>query len=196
MESAFTAANSAGMTVLVAAGDNGSGDGQRGRHVDYPASSPQVIGCGGTSLYAAGTAISSERVWNDGGHGGATGGGHSVHFAKPTWQSAIAGKMRGVCDLAGDADPYTGYIVVVDGKPEVIGGTSAVAPLMAALVAVCCKATGQRYGTLGGKLYTSMGAFRDVALGNNGAFKASTGWDAPTGLGVPVGADLLRALSQ
>jgi kumamolisin len=119
-----------------------------------------------------------------------------VHFAKPTWQSTIAGKMRGVCDLAGDADPYTGYIVVVDGKPEVIGGTSAVAPLMAALVAVCCKATGQRYGALGGKLYTSMGAFRDVALGNNGAFTASTGWDAPTGLGVPVGVDLLRALSQ
>jgi kumamolisin len=195
MESAFTAAEKATMTVLVAAGDNGSTDGQRGKHVDYPASSPQVIACGGTSLHASGGTIRSETVWDDGGQGGATGGGHSAEFQKPTWQGkAVSGKMRGVPDLSGDADPYTGYVVRVDGRNQVIGGTSAVAPLMAALVATLCRAKKTRLGFLNDVLYKNPGVFRDIILGNNGAFSASTGWDPATGLGVPVGTRLLEVL--
>jgi kumamolisin len=196
MEAAFGAANAAGMTVLAAAGDNGSSDGERGKHADYPASSPNVLACGGTTLRASGASIQSERAWNDGSRGGATGGGFSVHFAKPAYQADVAGKMRGLPDLSGDADPYTGYVVIVDDKPQVIGGTSAVAPLMSALVAVLAKATGRRFGALGGMLYKDVSAFRDINLGNNGAFKASSGWDPATGLGVPVGSNLLAAMMK
>jgi kumamolisin len=194
MEAAFTAANEANMTVLVAAGDNGSGDGERGHHVDYPASSPQVIGCGGTSLHAAGTTIVSEMVWHDGSQGGSTGGGYSTLFARPKWQT-FTNKMRGVPDLAGDADPVTGYVVVVDGTQQVIGGTSAVAPLMAGLVAALCRHKGRPLGFLNPELYRSVAAFRDISIGNNGAFSASSGWDAATGLGVPVGAKLVKDVS-
>src|SRR5215469_13267915 len=126
-----------GVTVTAAAGDNGSsdgvGDGQQ--HVDFPASSPHALACGGTSLNGdpATGAISSETVWNDGAGGGATGGGVSTSFALPTWQ-AVAGVPanpagapgRGVPDVAGNADPATGYQVLIDGHNTVIGGTSAV----------------------------------------------------------------------
>jgi kumamolisin len=195
MESAFTSAAHANMTVLVAAGDNGSGDGESGHHVDYPASSPQVIGCGGTTLHASQGVITSEAVWNDGSHGGATGGGFSADFQKPVWQIGNANQARGVPDLAGDADPYTGYVVVVDGKAQVIGGTSAVAPLMSGLIAVLCRAKKKPLGFINPQLYKNPGAFRDISVGNNGAFSASTGWDPATGLGVPIGVKLLEAVS-
>ena len=195
MEAAFTAAAAAGMTVLVAAGDNGSGDGESGHHVDYPASSPQTIGCGGTTLHTTGGVITSETVWNDGSQGGSTGGGFSADYPKPSWQTGNTHVTRGVPDLAGDADPYTGYVVVVDGKAQVIGGTSAVAPLMSALVAVLCRGTKKRFGFLNPLLYQNPSAFRDITIGNNGAFSASAGWDPTTGLGVPVGTQLLEALS-
>lgn len=196
MEAAFTAAAHAGMTVLAAAGDNGSGDGETGNHVDYPASSPQVLGCGGTTLHASQQGgITSESVWNDGSHGGATGGGFSANFPKPDWQLGVVHQTRGVPDLAGDADPYTGYVVVVDGKAQVIGGTSAVAPLMSGLVAVLCRAKNKRLGFINPQLYKTPAAFRDILVGNNGAFSAGAGWSATTGLGVPIGVKLLEAVS-
>jgi kumamolisin len=195
MEKALSAAAQVQMTVLAAAGDNGSGDGEAGHHVDYPASSPQVLACGGTSLHATNEAIHSERVWNDGSQGGATGGGFSAHFQRPAWQASKFGNaMRGVPDLSGDADPYTGYVITVDGSQQVIGGTSAVAPLMAALVAVLCKSKGKRLGMIHPQLYAHAAAFRDIKLGNNGAFSAASGWDATTGLGVPVGAKVLLSV--
>jgi len=96
-----------------------------GDHVDFPASSPHVLACGGTSLKANRTQIASESVWNDGASGGATGGGISSFFALPAWQNglsalttqgvSVALSMRGVPDVAGDADPETGYEVRVDG---------------------------------------------------------------------------------
>ncbi|SRR6266446_6540870 len=193
MEAAFKAAADAGMTVLAAAGDNGSGDGERGHHVDYPASSPQVVACGGTSLRAAGTSVHSETTWNDGSRGGATGGGFSVYFARPSWQG-LPNKARGLPDIAGDADPYTGYVVIVDGQAQVIGGTSAVSPLMSALIALLSKKKGKPLGLINPVLYKHPGVFRDVTLGNNGAFSAGSGWDATTGLGVPVGKLLASAL--
>ena len=126
-----------GVTITVASGDNGSSDGvEDGQaHVDFPASSPHVLALGGTRLTATGGAIVSEQVWNDGAQGGATGGGYSSMFAQPDWQSRAAkNASRGVPDLAGNADPDTGYNILVDGQPMVVGGTSAVAPLCAGLV--------------------------------------------------------------
>ena len=106
-------------------------------------------------------------------------------------------------DVAGNADPVTGYLVVVDGKQQPIGGTSAVAPLWAGLIARLAQATGKRFGLLQPLLYagvTAAGAaapgFNDIVYGNNGAYKAGPGWDACTGLGSPNGAALLTRLSQ
>ncbi|MGH8155150.1 MAG: S53 family peptidase, partial [Rhodanobacteraceae bacterium] len=143
METALEDAVALGVTVTVAAGDSGSGDGGTTPEVDYPASSPSTLGCGGTTLEGSGDTITSEVVWNETASGeGATGGGVSSVFALPTWQ-AVANVPkapggftgRGVPDVAGNADPMTGYQVLVDGQSMVVGGTSAVAPLWAALVA-------------------------------------------------------------
>ena len=120
-DDAFQAAAAIGITVCVASGDNGSSDGATdgGDHVDFPASSPHALACGGTRLEAAGGAVSAELVWNDGAQGGAGGGGVSSVFALPAWQDGLhttktSGgdavlNMRGVPDVSGDADPQTGY---------------------------------------------------------------------------------------
>ena len=206
MDQAFQAAATMGVAVCVASGDSGSSDGQHhGNHVDFPASSPHALGCGGTSLTASGTAIGSEVVWNDGAQGGATGGGVSAVFPLPTWQenahvprpSRHSHGGRGVPDVAGDADPATGYQVRVDGQQVVYGGTSAVAPLWAGLLARVNQQLGQPVGYLNPLLYSmpaSDGATHDITSGNNGAYQAGPGWDACTGLGSPDGAKLLAAL--
>ncbi len=199
MDDAFQAAATLGLTVCVAAGDSGSSDGvtDGADHVDFPASSPHALACGGTSLQAAQTGISSETVWNDGASGGASGGGVSSFFPVPVWQHGLsalttAGKsvaltMRGVPDVAGDADPATGYDVRIDGTNTVIGGTSAVAPLWAALIARINSATGKPAGFINPQLYQDPRNLRDITLGNNGDFAAQPGWDACTGLGSPRG---------
>jgi kumamolisin len=193
----FAACAAAGITVTAAAGDNGSGDGESGNHVDFPASSPHVLGCGGTSLPS--TAPIAETVWNDGTRGGATGGGVSTVFARPSYQPASVvpggGKFRGVPDVAGCADPETGWVVIVDGQTMVIGGTSAVAPMWAALAACLSEALGKNVGALHAALYSLAGWNRDVVSGNNGTFVAKSGYDCCTGLGVPVGTKLLAALA-
>jgi len=199
------------VTVCAAAGDNGSGDGQSdgGSHTDFPASSPHVLACGGTSLRAdpSSGAVSSETVWNDGSAGGATGGGVSDVYPLPSWQAAAGvpalpgGRTgRGVPDVAGNADPSTGYMVLVDGRQMVIGGTSAVAPLWAGLICRLAQSAGRRFGLLQPALYggvtagTPAAGFRDITTGNNGAYAAAPGWDACTGLGVPDGLALLARL--
>jgi kumamolisin len=192
---AFERASTAGITVTAAAGDNGSGDGEPGQHVDFPASSPYVLGCGGTSLKS--TSPIDEEVWNDGSKGGATGGGVSSLFAIPAWQqkSNVPGaKFRGVPDVAGNDDPETGWIVIVDGQTMVIGGTSAVAPMWAALSAVLSQALGKNVGFLNPSLYALAGWDRDITVGNNGTYLARPGYDCCTGLGVPNAAQLLSVL--
>lgn len=197
-----------GVTVCVASGDNGSTDGvgDGKQHADFPASSPYVLGCGGTRLNSAnGTTIDSEVVWND--NEGATGGGVSDLFSLPPWQASagvppspnpgnFAG--RGVPDVAGDADPETGYVIRVDGQDLVIGGTSAVAPLWAGFVALMNQYLGTNgVGFLNPILYSDISAqqtFGDITQGNNGAFTAGTGWDPCTGWGSPRGARLLDIL--
>jgi len=199
MDSAFQAAAAMGITVCCASGDNGSSDGATdgGDHVDFPASSSFALACGGTNLQASRSSVASETAWNGGAGGGATGGGISSLFPLPAWQKALSATdvqgrpvpltMRGVPDVAGDADPATGYNVRVDGADIVIGGTSAVAPLWAGLVACINGIKGKPAGFLNPQLYANPKALRDVTQGNNGDFRASAGWDACTGLGSPRG---------
>ncbi len=183
-----------GITVCVASGDNGASDGATsGKHVDFPSSSPNVLGCGGTSLPQGG----AEVAWNDGTGGGASGGGFSKDFAQPTWQTGVegvTGKKRGVPDVSGDADPETGYQVSVDGTATVIGGTSAVAPLWAGFLALANQSIGQRVGFVNPTLYKNLSAFTDITSGNNNGYSAGPGWDPVTGLGSPIGTSVLAAL--
>jgi kumamolisin len=205
---AFHDAALMGISVCAASGDNGSSDGEQDghNHVDFPASSPWVLACGGTRLVAANGVRQSETVWNDGTNGGATGGGVSSHFSKPAYQSSIhvpkpAGTVnatgRGVPDVAGVADPGTGYAVIVDGQEGVVGGTSAVAPLWAALIALCNEQLGKNLGWFHPKLYGTVSdhkGFHDITSGNNGTYKATRGWDCCTGLGTPNGQVILDLL--
>jgi kumamolisin len=179
-----------GITITVASGDNGSSDGVNDgqNHVDFPASSPHVLACGGTRLEGSNATISSETVWNDGAQGGAGGGGYSTAFGRPDWQKGyVAGTQRGVPDVAGDADPETGYNVLVDGHSMVVGGTSAVAPLWAGLIALLNQKLNRRLGYVNPLLYpiAEGSGFNDITHGNNGAFPAGPGWDAATGKGSP-----------
>ena len=195
-----------GVTVLAASGDQGASDGEpKGtRVVDFPASSPYAVGCGGTRLDLSGGAIAAETVWNDLAKGeGATGGGVSEAFLRPTYQSGVPVPPapngfggRGVPDVAGDADPETGYAVVVDGASAVIGGTSAAAPLWAALLARLAQGLGKSLGYANPLLYVPAvaGSLRDITSGNNGGYSAGPGWDPCTGLGSPQGTKLLAAL--
>jgi kumamolisin len=201
-DEAFQAAAAMGITVCVAAGDNGSSDGVNdgANHVDFPASSPHALACGGTSLQSAGGKITSEVVWNDGANGGAGGGGVSNVFPLPAWQQGLkvtasngvasALQLRGVPDVSGDADPQTGYDVRVDGTDTVFGGTSAVAPLWAGLIARINAGKGTTAGYINAQFYSNPSAFNDITQGNNGSFSAAAGWDACTGLGSPDGAKL------
>ncbi len=204
-DNAFQSAAAMGITVCIASGDNGSSDGATDGqdHVDFPASSPHVLGCGGTSLQAANGTIASEAVWNDGAQGGAGGGGVSGFFPLPPWQEGLGVvkddqtsplTMRGVPDVSGDADPDTGYDVRIDGTNTVIGGTSAVAPLWAGLIARINAAKGSPVGLVNPLLYAAPNAMHDITQGNNGDFDASVGWDACTGLGSPNGTQIAAAL--
>jgi len=206
LDQACQAAAAVGVTITVASGDDGSTDGVTGggNNVDFPASSPHVLACGGTKLVTSGSAITNETAWNElAANEGATGGGVSTLFPLPTWQasskvpaSTSSAGGRGVPDVAGDADPATGYTVRVDGETSTIGGTSAVAPLWAGLIALANAANGQDAGFVNPTLYNNPKAFRDITSGNNGAFNAGPGWDACTGLGSPNGAAVIAALAS
>jgi kumamolisin len=205
-DNACQSAAALGVTITVACGDNGSTDGvsDGANHVDFPASSPNVLACGGTQISTSGTSLTGEVVWDDlSAGGGATGGGVSAVFPLPTWQqnanvsgATNGGTGRGVPDVAGDAAPSTGYQIQVDGQSEVVGGTSAVAPLWAGLIALMNQQLGKPLGFLNPQIYPLLGsaAFNDITQGNNGAFSAGPGWDACTGLGSPEGSSLLAGL--
>lgn len=212
-DQAFQAAATLGVTICCAAGDAGSGDENPDRsppdglaHADFPGSSPSVLCCGGTRLTAAAGAITAETVWNEDPLRSASGGGISDFFPLPTYQGAAgvppsanpgAGIGRGVPDVAGDADPATGYQVRVDGQSAVFGGTSAVAPLWAGLIALMNQKLQRSVGFLNPLLYDAAvhkDSFHDITAGNIGAYEAKPGWDPCTGWGSPNGANLLRAL--
>jgi len=206
MLQACTDAAGVGVTVTVAAGDDGASDGETdGKlHVDLPACLPSAIGCGGTTLKISGQTIKSETVWNDlSSNEGATGGGVSNIYPLPSYQASAGVPVqpetkfvgRGVPDVSGNADPETGYEVLVDGSNQVIGGTSAVAPLWAGLIALINQQLGKPVGFVQPALYQiGESAFHDITTGNNDGYQAAIGWDPCTGLGTPNGVALLKAL--
>jgi kumamolisin len=196
---AFKAAAALGITICVAAGDAGSSDRETdGKvHADFPASSPYVLACGGTKLTVTDNKIVSETVWHES-DDSATGGGVSDYFPLPDYQVkanvplALNTKFkgRGLPDVAGDADPDTGYKVLVDGQEMVIGGTSAVAPLMAGLIALLNEQNKKPAGFIHPALYANPTLCRDITKGDNKTTKKKTGynaragWDPCTGWGV------------
>jgi kumamolisin len=210
-----------GITVCVASGDNASADfplndPQRpwdgNAHVDFPASSPFALACGGTRIVGRG-ASANEVVWHPGPNEG-TGGGVSRAFPLPNYQANVGvpnvknppGHVgRGVPDVAGDAAQESGYRILCDGQafPDPsqglppIGGTSAVAPLWAGLLALINQGLGRKIGFINPVLYQLLptsAALEDITSGNNGDYQAGPGWDPCTGLGVPNGELLLEAL--
>ena len=199
-EQVFTDAAAMGVTICCAAGDNGSSDGvSDGQpHVDFPASAPHALACGGTRIQTDAGGITTEVVWNEGPNS-ATGGGYSAFFQRPDYQAELGAGVttRGVPDVSGDADPASGYRVRVDGSELVFGGTSAVAPLWAGLIALMNQNLAQPVGFLNPLLYGPLQGkqvTRDITIGNNGQQEAGPGWDACTGWGSPDGENLLQAL--
>jgi kumamolisin len=193
IEALFAQLVAKGIPVFVASGDNGSKDGTGADVTDFPASAPHATGCGGTILSGNGSAISSEVAWPG------SGGGVSKVFPAPAFQSSLGLAGRGVPDISGDAAPQSGYTVFVGStSPFTFGGTSAVAPLWAALTALLTASLGHAVGDLNTQLYQLVGttALRDITQGTNGGYSAKTGWDAVTGCGTPVGQDLLTKLGQ
>jgi kumamolisin len=193
------------VSIVVASGDDlatgGSTDGKA--HVWFPASSPYVLGCGGTAATLAGAVIATETVWNDGVSG--TGGGISDTFPVPAYQTGVAlpasvndgGKRRGVPDVAGMAARIPGYRIIVGGKPMVKDGTSAATPLWAALIAMANAQRGAPMGLINPFVYANPALFRSVTEGNNRidgvGYDAGPGWNACTGLGVPKGGEIIAA---
>ena len=197
-------ATGTGATGTDATGATGGGGAGGGNHAGI------VGGASGSTALMSG-ASAFRRICG----GGATGGGVSNVFAKPAYQASInvpapakSTGGRGVPDVSGNADPDTGYEIVLDGKAAVIGGTSAVAPLWASLVALLnqqrANQAKQPVGFLNPLLYgtaASANAFHDVSTGNNdvygdlqGKYPSGKGWDACTGLGTPDGTALSTAL--
>lgn len=226
----FQQASAVGMTILVASGDTGSfcdqapgsGPGAMPAVVGYPASDPWVVSCGGTTLLNVQDPLGmtfDEVTWND--DRGATGGGVSEINPLPFWQSGagvptslnsgFAG--RGLPDIAGNASPYSGYDLWLFGAQTlgvfgpgtgIAGGTSAVAPLYASLIAILNSKLGFSLGYLNPMLYALGGTpvFNDIDDGANNqyqntnclSFSSGPGWDACTGWGSIRGAKLLAAL--
>ncbi|GLY32615.1 S53 family peptidase [Kineosporia sp. NBRC 101731] len=213
MHDLFEDAAALGITVCAASGDSGSSSGMPdgGSHVNYPASDPCVLACGGTSLIAdpATGTIHSETTWNTGASS-ATGGGVSGVFDLPPWQGTAdvpprpdaQEHGRGVPDVAANADNQTGYRILLGGNEICVGGTSAATPLWAALVCRAAQSLDRPLGLLQPLIYQDLKAdtvtpgFRDVVLGDNGTYAARPGWDPNTGLGSPHGEELLAVLRQ
>lgn len=190
MQALSQAIDASSTPFFVASGDSGSSDGEKGKHVDYPSSDPGSIGCGGTTLPASATGSpdpSQETGWPDGG------GGVSASFARPAYQSGvpIAGSKRCVPDVAACADPNTPYNIYVNGQWQQVGGTSAVAPLIASLFVLLKTQNNSLTADVSNLLYSATGMCRDITAGSNGAYSASIGFDLVTGLGVPLPAALL-----
>jgi len=206
----FQDAANLSITVLVSSGDSGAFIASKTQaQTSLPASEPWVTACGGTTIGSISGSSFIEYVWND---NGATGGGISARYPVPTYQSVvklpnrnvtnIAG--RGVPDIAGNASPFSGYTQFIGGQSEPIGGTSAVAPLYAGLIAIINSNLGAPVGFLNPTLYSAANnAFRGVSgppgPANNTfdkvtGYPATSGWNACTGLGTVNGVALENLL--
>jgi kumamolisin len=215
-----------GITVCVAAGDDGSSDGIKDghAHTDFPSSSPYVISVGGTTIPVKG-GTQTDIVWFEGDglrqdNGGSTGGGVSAYLPRPTWQSgininsvnpgAIAGRI--IPDISANADwNASPYLLVVDGGAQPNGGTSAATPLVAALFVLINQSMQPKrvgyvtplfYGkTAAGDSIVGAVTCTEVVSGNNntatvGGYAAGPGYNAASGWGTPNGQAMIAAFKQ
>ncbi|WP_033295330.1 S53 family peptidase [Amycolatopsis jejuensis] len=207
VNNAIATGTAEGISYFAAAGDDGTTDcarqtGSNAQAVDFPASSPNVSGVGGTQLsVTSSNAYSSEKAWNDGASGGATGGGISTIFAAPSWQSQQSTTKRKVPDVAADAAQGSAYSIISGGQAGNVWGTSGAAPLWAAFTTLQNQVHGGGLGNLNPKFYSigngsSYGTgFHDVTTGTNTfngttGFSAKTGYDQVTGWGSVKGTGL------
>lgn len=210
MDALYSRAVAQGVNIMVASGDSGNQGCQDGKvAADYPASEPNVVAVGGTTLINSGGTF--ESAWNG------SGGGISTQFALPAYQSSFAAPytMRSLPDVAFNADPNSGEAawehVDQDGSQSAkdpswitLGGTSIAAPQWSGLLALVGEARASKglatLGFLNPIIYGYTDAqrastFNDVTTGSNG-YNAGTGWDAVTGWGSPKAGALFSALSQ
>jgi kumamolisin len=204
-----------GITVVVSSGDHLATDGlsDQSVHVDYPASSPYVLSCGGTqfTLDLNRTKITDEVVWNDRRTNG-TGGGISQLYAVPSFQNGAAlpvslndgRRGRGVPDVAALAGGTCSYRIVVGNQDTTNGGTSAVAPLWGAFIALLNEQLGASLGFVNSRFYQTPSMFNPITSGDNAhpiftdlgySARPDGGWNACTGLGTPNGAAIIAALT-
>ncbi len=188
----FKSAATLGITFFVSSGDGGYKTGCSGhtgltKQVSYPASSPYVVAVGGTTLSTNGNVWAGETAWKSGG------GGVSVYEAAPSWQQSVTGSAkREVPDVAMDADPNSGALVIVNGASSQIGGTSLSAPLSTGTWARVQSAHANALGFAAPLIYAAAGKtpvpYHDVTSGNNGlpllgGYSAKVGFDEVTGWG-------------
>ena len=221
IDNSFRQAAAQGITVLVASGDSGAyGCQDNTLSVQEPSSSPFVTAVGGTALFTnSDGSYNHEAGWEGPLESSGGGGGLSVVYQRPSWQTGpgvnnqFSNGARQAPDVAADADPLTGYAVYYSGKSgcsgsdcwQVVGGTSGAAPLWAGIVLLANQLAtshgGKPLGLINQRLY-QLGAsaqasqvFHDVTIGGNLYYQATSGWDYSTGLGTPIGAPLVRALA-
>jgi kumamolisin len=211
----FQDAANMGITVVVSSGDRGTFVESKSKaQVSYPATDPWVLTCGGTKAVNVNGTAFDEYIWNDvGAFGhGATGGGVSARFPVPPYQknagvpkSITTNRQgRGIPDIAGNASENSGYVQFIQGKLQPVGGTSAVAPLYAGLIARINSNLGHPVGFINPHLYERAGSVcRNIAgspgpvhngYGRVPGYRARSGWDACTGLGSVNGAALQDSL--
>jgi subtilase family serine protease len=165
--------------------------------MEYPAASPNVVACGGTTINrSSGGAVVNETAWAD------AGCGPSAYEKRPAFQNAVAsivGAKRGVSDLSFVSDPSTG-VYVYDNTPfegeegwYILGGTSVASPSLAGVVNLAAS-SGNGFAANSAeeetRIYGNLGntaAFRDVTSGTDGIYHASVGYDFITGVGTPNG---------
>ena len=206
-----------GITFFAASGDYGAFGGTTTVTSGWPASSPFVTGVGGTTLfltpnsgmstlYNSTSSYSGEDAWSIspqyvGSQGVSSGGGYSDLFSTPYYQSGVANSTgRASPDVAADANPYTGMVIVLEGGEYVIGGTSLASPLWAGMAAIMDQYVGRSLGALNPYLYSIYGNktqysqdFHQATLGFDGEYEAGPGYNLLTGIGSP---DLPRLASD
>lgn len=189
-DQAFQQATAQGQTFSISTGDSGADEcGTGGTTPSWPAASQYVIAAAGTTLDASTTTWNNETVWSG------SGGSQSTFEPKPSWQTLWSGPRRGVADIAYDADPNSGSLVIVHGAQQQIGGTSLSAPLFAGAWARMIAAKGTSLGFAGPLIYQlPASAFHDITSGNNGGSTAGPGYDLASGRGSPIMSNVLSGL--
>ena len=206
-----------GVTCFASSGDGGTNPDDTGVYestspvsINYPGSDPSMTGVGGTILNFpvadVGVYVPPEITWSVSGNGtNGTGGGISTLFTRPSWQVGTGlpgGTMRCEPDVSAMAFySAMGALVIQGGDAYYGGGTSLASPIWAGFLALVNqgRASGglAPVGFLNPKIYPQLGtsSFTDILTGNNGLYSAGTGYDLCTGIGSPVGTNMVTYLN-